>query len=62
MPYKIKGKEVLHFKNGKWILKQTAHSHQKAINTVKLLQGLEHGWHPDKSKNCKIIKNILGGK
>lgn len=59
MPYKIKGKEVWHKKGNKWLLKQTATSHAKAIKTVHLLQGLEHGWKPDwSSKNC-VVKNIL---
>lgn len=53
MPYKIKGKEVWHFKNNKWSLKQTAKSHDNAVKTVHLLQGMEHGWQPDNiGKNC----------
>ena len=43
MPYKIAGKKVMHFKNGKWSVKQVAKSHANAIKTVALLQGLEHG-------------------
>lgn len=60
MPYKIKGKEVLHLKDGKWKLKQTAHSHAKAVGTVRLLQGIEHGWKPDRqSRNCRVVNNML---
>ena len=62
MPYKIKGKEVWHFKHGKWSIKQVAKSHANAIKTVHLLQGFEHGWYPDRSKNCRVVKNMLGGK
>lgn len=50
MPYKVKGKQVLHKKSGKWSVKQTATSHAKALATVRLLQGVEHGWKPGKKK------------
>ena len=50
MPYKIKGKQVLHFKAGKWSVKQTATTHAKAIATIKLLQGIEHGMKLRKRK------------
>ncbi len=42
MPYKLKGKEILHKKNGKWSVKQTATSIPKAKATIRLLQAIEH--------------------
>lgn len=50
MPYKLKGKEVWHKKNGKWSLKQTATSVKKAEATIRLLQGIEHGMKLKKRK------------
>jgi len=50
MPYKVIGKKVLHNITGKWTVKQTAHSHAKALATVRLLQGIEHGWKPKRRK------------
>jgi len=43
MPYKVVGNKVMHYKNGKWSVKQTASSHENAIKAVKLLHGIEHG-------------------
>jgi Zn/Cd-binding protein ZinT len=50
MPYKIKGKQLLHFKHGSWTVKQTASTHDKAVKAMHLLQGIEHGWVPKKRK------------
>ncbi len=50
MPYKTQGKKVLHFKGGKWTVKQTAHSPAAAKATVRLLEGIEHGWKPTGKK------------
>jgi len=33
----------MHFKNGKWSVKQVAKSHENAMKAMALLQGLEHG-------------------
>ena len=46
MPYKVVGNKVLHNINGQWTIKQTASSHTKALRTVHLLQGIDHGWKP----------------
>lgn len=46
MPYKRIGKRIYHKKGGKWRLKQTATSEEKAKATMRLLQGIEHGWRP----------------
>ena len=50
MPYKVIGKKVLHKKGGKWSVKQTAKSHDKALGAMHLLQGIEHGWKPTGKK------------
>ena len=39
---------VFHKKQGKWVLKQTASSVEKAKATIRLLQGIEHGMKPRK--------------
>ena len=46
MPYKREGRKILHKKHGKWSVKQTAKSIKNAKSTIRLLQGLEHGWKP----------------
>ena len=43
MPYKIEGSDILHFKGGKWSVKQNYSSHANAVKAMGLLQGLEHG-------------------
>ena len=43
MPYKISGNKILHFKGGRWKVKQTCSSHENAVKALGLLQGLEHG-------------------
>lgn len=43
MPYKRIGNKILHKKGGKWTVKQTCESEEKAVAAMKLLQGLEHG-------------------
>jgi len=53
MPYKIEGNKVLHFKNGKWSVKQTCSSHGAAEAAMRLLQGVEHGWKPTGEKSNK---------
>jgi len=42
MPYKLIGKKVMHKKNGRWSLKQTATSIPKAKATLRLLYYLEN--------------------
>jgi len=46
MPYKREGKKILHKKDGKWSVKQTASSVKNAKSAMRLLQGIEHGWKP----------------
>jgi hypothetical protein len=41
MPYKIQGTRVLHFKHGKWSVKQTCESASKARAAVRLLYAKE---------------------
>jgi hypothetical protein len=36
----------MHQVNGKWRVKQTCESHAAAQAAMRLLQGIEHGWHP----------------
>jgi hypothetical protein len=43
MPYKIKGKDVFHYKNGKWSIKQHCSSHENAVKAVRLLHGIDSG-------------------
>jgi hypothetical protein len=43
MPYKRVGKKILHFKNGKWSVKQVATSVENAIKSMRLLEAIEHG-------------------
>ncbi len=43
MPYKVSGNKVMHYKDGKWSVKQTCSSHANAVKALGLLQGLEHG-------------------
>jgi len=50
MPYKIVVSTVMHKKGGKWSKKQTASTHDKAVKTLRLLQGIEHGWTPTGKK------------
>lgn len=50
MPYKIEGNKVLHLKNGKWSVKQTCSSHQNAMEAMRLLNALDHGYEPKKKK------------
>ena len=46
MPYKRSGKSVMHFKGGKWSVKQICKSEAAADAAINLLRGVEHGWHP----------------
>lgn len=46
MPYRIEGTKVLHFKDGEWSVKQTCTSHENAVEAMRLLEGVEHGWKP----------------
>ena len=43
MPYKVIGRAVMHFKNGKWSVKQMAKSRKNALKAMRLLEGIEHG-------------------
>lgn len=46
MPYRIEGKNVLHYKGGHWKIKQRCSSHENAVKAVRLLHGVEHGMKP----------------
>jgi len=46
MPYKVEGNKVLHFKDGKWKVKQTCESPAAAKRAMRLLYGIEHGMKP----------------
>jgi hypothetical protein len=48
MPYKIEGSDVMHFKGGKWSVKQHCSSHENAVKALRLLQMVEHGGKPRK--------------
>jgi len=50
MPYKRVGKNILHFKNGKWKLKQKCKSVAAARKAINLLRGIMHGWRPTQGK------------
>ena len=50
MPYKREGKKILHKKDGKWSVKQTAKSVESAKSAMRLLQGIEHGWEPTEKR------------
>jgi hypothetical protein len=53
MPYKLNGNKVMHKKGGKWSVKQTCSSPEAAKKAMRLLNAVEHGWKPGKSKNKK---------
>lgn len=57
MPYKVEGNKVLHFKGGKWSVKQTTGSPAKAQAAVRLLRGVEHGWKPTGKRKKKRKHN-----
>ena len=59
MPYKRSGRKILHKKNNKWTVKQTASSIKNAKSTIRLLQGLDHGWKPShhSADDGKFLKN-----
>jgi hypothetical protein len=46
MPYKREGKNVLHFKNGKWSVKQTCKTPAAANRAIRLMNAIEHGYKP----------------
>lgn len=41
MPYRVKGKNVEHYKGGKWKVKQTCSTPQNAYAALALLRSLE---------------------
>jgi hypothetical protein len=41
MPYKREGNKVLHFKDGKWSVKQVCKSAANAVATIRLLYAKE---------------------
>jgi hypothetical protein len=43
MPYKVQGSNLLHFKSGKWSIKQHCSSPENAKKAMHLLEGIEHG-------------------
>lgn len=59
MPYKVVGNKVMHFKNGKWAVKQVCKDASNAKKAMALLMGLEKGTIKTKKKNnLKIKKKI----
>jgi hypothetical protein len=57
MPYKTVGNKVMHFKNGKWSVKQTCSSPANAKKAMSLLEGIEHGnLKPTGKKAKKKVK------
>ena len=50
MPYKLSGNKVLHYKGGKWVVKQVCRSVAAARRAINLLRGVEHGWVPSRGK------------
>lgn len=64
MPYRVIGKNLEHYKNGKWSIKQYCDSHANAIAAMQLLQMKEHGitpkgghWRKPKSKLEKVLRS-----
>lgn len=53
MPYKRVGNKIMHKKGGKWSVKQTAGSAEKAKSALRLLNAVEHGWKPTGKKSKK---------
>ncbi len=51
MPYRRSGKDVLHFKGGKWKIKQHCSSTENAKAAIRLLRAKEFNpnWKPRKS-------------
>lgn len=43
MPWKVKGKKVYKYENGKWKVKQTCESEQNAHKAKWLLEKIERG-------------------
>ena len=43
MPYKVVGKNVMHYKDGKWSVKQHCSSHENAVKAVGLLHAKGYG-------------------
>lgn len=50
MPYRRDGNKVMHYKDGKWKVKQTCGSVEAAEAAIRLLRGREHGWKPTGKK------------
>jgi Zn/Cd-binding protein ZinT len=50
MPYRVSGSNVLHYKGGKWKVKQHCKSPAAAKRAISLLRGVEHGMKPRKVK------------
>lgn len=63
MPYKVEGKNLLHYKNKKWKIKQRCDSHANAVAAMRLLQMKEHGvtpkggWRKPKSRLEEILRS-----
>lgn len=64
MPYKVEGSNVMHYKGGKWHVKQHCSSPTNARRAMALLRGVEHGWHPTgkKSKRNYVAEELEKGK
>jgi len=50
MPYKVIGKNVYHYKGGRWSIKQHCRSKVNARRAVRFLRGLSHGMKPIKRR------------
>lgn len=55
MPYKTEGSNLLHFKDGKWKVKQHCSSPAAAEGARRLLEGVEHGWKPTGKKGKTLL-------
>lgn len=50
MPYKVQGTNIMHFKNGKWTVKQKMKNKKDAYGIIQKLKEIDSG------------KKIFGGK
>lgn len=53
MPTRVRGKNVEHYKNGKWSVKQHCSSHENAVKAKRAIDASEHGWKPTKKSRKK---------
>jgi hypothetical protein len=55
MPFKVIGNKVMHYKNGKWSIKQRCSSHANAVKAVGLLHMKGYG-----SQESRYSKGLKG--